>query len=162
RALEAAMEETLDQDAEIVWPPGGPNSAEADAGAGPIARSHEEFARAQAVNHMVSLPIRLNGRAMAVLTLERASEAFSADELQSLRLLCDQAASRLGDLQLRDRWIGARMTGAAHEKLAGLFGVEHTLAKVAVLAAFVLADVLIFAKRTYRVEAPFVVKSDTL
>jgi RND family efflux transporter MFP subunit len=162
RALESAMEEALDQDAEIVWPPPAAKSLEGEMAAGPIARSHEEFARAQVVNHMASLPIRLNGRAMAVLTLERASGAFSVDELQSLRLLCDQAAGRLGDLQLRDRWIGARVTGVAREKLAGLFGVEHTLAKVTVIAALIALDVLIFAKKSYRVEAPFVVKSDTL
>ena len=99
---------------------------------------------------------------MGVLTCEGSSEPFSEDVIRGLRLLCDQAARRLGDLKEHDRWFGARMVAAAREGLGKLWGVEHTLAKLIGVLVCVTLAVLLFGKMTYRVEAPFILKTDDL
>jgi multidrug efflux pump subunit AcrA (membrane-fusion protein) len=97
-----------------------------------------------------------------VVTCERAQKPFSEDDIRGLRVFSDQSARRLGDLQQRDRWFGARAATALKESLSSLLGVEHTFAKViGILLCLVLAF-LIFGKLPYRVEASFILKTDDL
>ena len=74
----------------------------------------------------------------------------------------DQVVTRLGDLKKHDRWFGARMWGSVRENAAKLMGVENTGWKLIGLAAAVALAVLIFGGSVYRVEAPFILKSDSL
>ncbi len=152
--LEQAMDEALEQDEEILWP--APEDCTA------VVRDHEEFARAQGVPHLLSLPIRLETEPVGVLTLERAATAFTAREMQTLRLLCDHIARRLQSLKTHDRWWGARLLTTARERAVKLLGPEHTLAKLGGLVAFAALAVLVFGRAEYRVEAPFILKSDAL
>ena len=152
QGLETAMEESFDQDEELVWP--------APEGATAVTRDHEKFARDQSVNHLCSLPMRVEDKALAVLTCERQGRPFSELELQQLRLSCDQAARRLADLKKQDRWFGARWTSGAKDRLARLVGPEHTWAKVltvVVVALLVLACLPIW---DYRVEGNFILRSE--
>ena len=152
RALEVAMEEALDQDEEVLWPP--------DESANVIARDHEAFAKAQSPGNVCSFPLRLDGKAIAVLTCERQSAPFSQIELQQLRLTCDQAVRRLSELKQHDRWFGARLASATREKLAKAVGPEHTWAKVLALLIAALLVVLFLVPFQYRVEGNFVLRSD--
>jgi len=154
QTLEAAMEEAFDQDEEIVWPPTADSST--------IVRDHETFSRESGTKYLVSLPIRVDDAPVAVVTCERADEAFSEREIRGLRLLCDQAARRLADLKRNDRWFGARMATSAKEALSRLVGVEHTLAKCIGILVCVGLSILVFGKWNYRVEAPFILKTDDL
>lgn len=152
QALETAMEEALDQDNEIVWPP--------PAGASVVARDHGRFAEEHKAGHLCSLPLRIKQRAVAVLTCERASPPFSEIELQQLRLSCDLVAPRLEDLLQRDRWFGARWAARLKERSAQLLGPEHTWAKLLALATTGIVAALIFLRVPYRVEGTFTLKSD--
>lgn len=154
QALESAMEETFDQDEEIVFP--GPK------GRHYVARDHEAFSKGQGASHLASLPIRLDNKPVGVVTCERSSGPFSVNEVRGLRVLCDLAARRLGDLKRNDRWFGAKIATSLKESLSKFFGVEHTFAK---LMGFVIALALVFlvfGKWSYRVEAPFMLKTDDL
>lgn len=153
-AIERAMDEALDQDEEVVWP--------APAESRTVSRDHEEYSRTSGIAHLLSLPIRLSEKATGVLMLERSAEAFSLAEIQTLRLVCDQTARRLHDLERHDRWFGARLAGLVREQAARLVGVEHTGAKLFALAAAITLAVLVFGRADYRVEAPFILKSDIL
>lgn len=154
RELEEVMEEALDQDSDIIVPvPDGSDG---------ISRTHELFAKAQGGGSVASFPLRSGENAVGVLTMERAEGAFDEAELRSLRLLGDQVVTRLGDLKKHDRWFGARMWAATREGAAKLVGVEKTGWKMVGLAAAIALAVLIFGGATYRVEAPFILKSDTL
>ena len=150
--LEAAMDECLDQDEEILWP--------APEGAQVVTRDHEKFSREQSAPHVCSLPLRLDGKAVAVLTCERAATAFSPIEIQQLRLCCDQAVRRLSDLQRRDRWIGARAATWAKEQLAVVVGPKHTWAKITALLVTAILASLALVRVPYRVEGNFLLKSD--
>ena len=154
KALEQTMEESLDQDEMIVWPrPEGDTR---------VSRDHEKYAGEQSIKHLCSLPLRLNGPSVGVITCERNSEPFTEEEQRLLTLFAEMAVRRLSELKRTDRWFGARMMTGAREKLGKLVGVEHTWAKViAVLVAVGLA-VLFFGKMNYRVEAPFIVRTENV
>ncbi|MBN1675217.1 MAG: efflux RND transporter periplasmic adaptor subunit [Kiritimatiellae bacterium] len=150
--LEAAMEEALEQDEEVIWP--------AREGDKTIARDHKAFAAAHGVTHMVSLPLRLDGEPVAVCTFERSSRPFGPDELRLLRLACDQAARRLADLKRWDRWFGARLAMSARERLSKLLGPQHTWGKLIAIAMAIGLGFLCFGRIPYRVEATFILRTD--
>lgn len=154
QSLEAAMEECLDQDEEIVLPP----PADSDA----VVREHENFLREQGGRYVVSLPLRIEGKATGVLFCERQEEPFTEDEIRALRIHCDLCARRICDLKDYDRWFGARFASWARKHLSGLLGPRHTLIKaVSVLVALALLFI-VFGRLPYRVEAPFILKTDDL
>ncbi len=152
--LETAMEEALDQDEEILWPP--------VEGATVVARDHERFAKEQSAGQICSLPLRLDGKSVAIVTCERQEGPFSTLEVEQLRLCCDQATRRLADLQRRDRWFGARLAAWWKERFAGLVGPKHTWAKVTAVLVVLLLAGLCFIRVPYRVEGNFVLKSGDL
>jgi len=154
QTLETAMEEAFDQDEEILWP--RPEGSHA------VVRDHETFSREQGSKYIASLPIRLDDKPVGIVSCERSSEPFSEDEIRGLRVLCDQSARRLGDLKRYDRWIGARVVTSIKESLAKIFGFEHTFIKLAGLVICAALAFLIFGQLNYRVEAPFILKTDDL
>lgn len=154
QSLETAMEEAFDQDEEILWPRPEGNNA--------VVRDHENFSREQGSRYIASLTIRLEDKPVGVVTCERSGEPFSEVEVWGLRILCDQSARRLGDLKRYDRWFGARMAVSIRESLAKLFGVEHTFTKLMGIAICAALAFLVFGQLNYRVEAPFILKTDDL
>lgn len=150
--LEAAMEECLDQDVEVIYPPA--------ADAGYVCRATEELARQQGPSAVLSVPLRRGGEVIGVLMLERPTEKpFTPDEIESLRLTCDLATARLANLHEHDRWAGARVALYARKNIAKLAGPKHTWLKVIAVAVLGLAAFLIFAKGDYQAEGPFVIQT---
>ncbi len=149
--LEAAMEEALDQDEEIQFP--APQSASS------VSHDHEKYADNQQVQQVLSLPLRIAGQPVGVLTCERATGPFSTNDIRSLRILCDQISIPLDDRKKTDRWFGARGAEGIKKKASGLLGAEHTLAKLIGLLCCGLLLAIITIKLPYRVEAPFILRS---
>lgn len=155
KALELTMEEALDQDEEIVVP--------RVEGATYVSRDHEKFSKEQSAGSMASVPLRLDGEVVAVLTFERQSRPFNLLELQQFRLTCDQAVRRLHDLKrTTDGWVGKRMANGARDKLAKVLGPEKTWLKVGVVATTILMGVLFLVSFDYRVEGKFLLRSDNV
>ena len=123
-------------------------------------RDHEAYAKKQQAEHLISLPLRLNDQPLGVLTCERKDTAFGEDDVRSLRILGDQVACRLAELKKHDRWFGAKLKDAIRYWASGLLGVEHTLAKLVGLLACALLSVAVIVKLPYRVEAPFILRSE--
>jgi multidrug resistance efflux pump len=151
-SLEAAMEEALDQDEEILWPCYNVN--------GTVARDHEAYVKKQQAEQLISLPLRRNDQPLGILTCEREDTAFSEDDVRSLRILCDQVVCRLAELRQRDRWFGAKLKDGIRKQVSGLLGVEHTLAKLVGLLICALLFFSITVKLPYRVEAAFILRSE--
>ena len=120
QAIEAAMEECLDQDLEIVHPAAEPAIA-ASRAAARLSEQHGPSA-------VLSLPIRQAGDVSAVVTLERPTEQpfDRLEEIEAIRLTVDLCAPRLLDLHQSDRWFGARMASEARQHVGLLLGHEHT------------------------------------
>jgi hypothetical protein len=152
--LELAMEEAFDQDEEIYWP-----TLEGET---LITRDHGRFAESQKVKNVCSIPLRFDGDPVGVITLERSAEAFLDEEIRLLRITADLAAPRLADLHRRDRWFGARWASATRGFLARLVGPEKTWAKLLAVTGAVALGVLFFGGMNYRVEAPFLLRTENL
>lgn len=154
QALEDVMEEALDQDCEIVVPAPAHSTA--------VARSHVQYAHTQGAGHLLSLPLRVGGQALAVLTAERRSGEFDDAQRWEMRLICELVASRLATLQQQERWVGARWADAARTGLGRLWGVEHSLAKLAVLCAVAALLVAAVLPWSYRIDAAATLRSDDM
>ncbi len=149
--LEAAMEECLDQDCEIVHP-AAPDSTY-------ISRQTAELSKRHGPLAIASLPIRYGEKVWGVLSLERPLDRpFTADEVEAVRLALELCTARLVALQEHDRWMGAKLAGAVREAAAVVVGPRHTWVKLIVILAFAAALFLIFAKGNYRAEASFILE----
>ena len=152
--LEMVMEEAFDQDEEIYWPPLEGESI--------ITRDHEKFAAGQGVKHLCSIPLRLDGEPVGMVTLERASEPFLEDEIRLLRITADLGTPRLADLNRRDRWFGARWASSSSEFLAKVVGPEKTWSKILAIGGAIGLGVLFFGGMNYQVEAPFLLRTENV
>jgi len=152
--LETAMEEAFDQDEEIYFPPLEGETL--------ITRDHGKFAASQGVKFLCSVPLRVDGKPAGVVTLERSSEPFLDEEIRLLRITADLASPRLSDLRLRDRWFGARWATACRTFLGKVIGPEKTWTKVLAVAGAIGLAVLFFGGMNYRVEAPFLLRTENV
>jgi len=152
KAMEMAMEECLDQDAELLWP--------APEGFPLIVKDTQALVEGQRSAHALSVPLRVAEEVVAVVLCERQGAPFSQMEIDQIRLGCDQVARRLSELQRVDRWFGARWKYSAGKLLAKSLGPEHTWAKVFALLGAVGLVGLLLPLYPYRVEGNFILRSD--
>ena len=93
------------------------------------------------------------------MVLERpADKPFTVEEAEALRLTADLITPRLASLEEHDRWVGARAVFRLRRGLALVLSPKHTWIKAAGIAIAGFLAFAIFAKGTYRVEAPFVLQ----
>ena len=152
--LEDVMEESLDQDSEIVLPAPSENLV--------VMRTHLEYARTQGVANMLSVPIRVGDQARAVLTAERHMRPFDESQRWEIRLISELVASPLSSLQQNDRWAGRRWADATRTALGKLWGLEHSLSKFGALLAVATLVVAAVLPWPYRIEASAGLRSDDL
>jgi multidrug resistance efflux pump len=146
RHIAAAMEEMLDLDAMVVFPP----QAAGDGGAA----SHAELARAFNSAAICTVPLLQDGQAVGAITLERDTGApFGPADAE----LCQIAGTLLGPvLALKreaERGLWQRLRERARDGAVMLFGPRHPGAKLiaACLVAAVVALSLVTG--TYRITA---------
>ena len=151
KAIELAMEESLNQDEEVLFPRPDDSTF--------ISRDHGNFAREHGVPFMCSVPLRIDGATLGVITCERSTRPFDGADVAHLRLGADQVSRRLHDLKRADRWFGARWAAALRDVLGKLVGIEHTWPKILALLVLATLCVLIFYKAEHRVEASFGIRS---
>ncbi len=150
--IESAMEESLDQDLEIIFP--------AHDDATYVHRATGELSRLHGPTAIVSVPLRRSGEVVGVLTVERGQDLpFDVDQIEALRLTCDLNTARLANLHASDRWFGARAAAAARKGLGHVIGPKHTLAKVAVMLISAVLAFALLAKGDYKADASFVLEA---
>lgn len=154
QSLEAAMEEAIDQDGDLVWP--APEQSPW------IQRDLERHCREQASGNAACVPLRVGNAVVACLVCERRTEPYGDDERKQLRLITDLAAPRLAELQRHDRWFGARWMARGREFGAGLVGPHHTWAKLLGIGIAAAVLLLVVVQCPYRVEATFALHADSL
>ena len=150
--IESAMEECLDQDTEILSP--------APKEFAYINRAAETLSHRYGPLAILSLPLRLDGKALAVVTLERPAEKhFSPDETETVRLTCELCTARLANLYEYNRWFGATMAAKSRNFMATFVGPKHTWIKLVAILCCAAILFLIFGKGQFRAEAPFVLEA---
>lgn len=152
RALEAAMEEAVDQDTVIVFP--GPEAA-----CPPVTCNHERLSREQGDTTLCTVPLVDNGTMTGALLLERpADRPFDSRTLA----LCTDLAALLGPaLELRrrdDRWLLTKIAVALRSRLADLMGPRHVGLKLAGLTLAALLGFMTAAPGMYRITADAVLE----
>lgn len=155
-AIVRVMEECADQNNEAAFPEISGSKA--------VTREHQEFSRAHQDELLLTAPLRDGaGAPVGVLLVEReASEGrWSEADLERLRLACDLVASRLVDLHCRSGWWGKRVWRSVRTSAAGLLGVEHTGAKLAVVVLLLTLVALAVIPVDHKVSAPFLLKTDS-
>jgi len=146
--IEAAMEECLDQDTEVLHPP-EPNATY-------VSRAAAELSRRHGPTAILSLPLRRGGEVAAVLILERAADQpFDLAEIESIRLTCELCTARLVSLYEHDRWFGAKMARSSRKALAFAVGPKHTWKKLVAILILAVVIFAVVAKGNHTVEAPF-------
>ena len=153
QALEKAMEECYDQDEEVAVP--RPHSSNV------LTAEHEAFAERYGLPAMLSLPLRLDRKVVAVLSCERQT-AFGMEEIHELRIICDQVSRRLGDLKDFDNLFEARILRPLKSWLETFIGPEHTMVKASGAAAVVALAILLLGQMEYRVDTPFILRTEDL
>lgn len=150
--IESAMEECLDQDTEILVP-----TPKDSAYINRAATALSKFYGAQAV---LSLPLRHEGKPVAILTLERPLDKyFTVSEVEAIRLACELCSTRLIDLYEHNRWIGATIASGSRRLVSVFVGSKYTWTKLIALFCCAAILFLIFAQGQYRVKAPFVLEA---
>ena len=150
--IEAAMEECLDQDVEVLYP--------SPEGATYVSRAAGELSRQHGPMTVLSLPLRRGGEVVGTLTIERPQDSpFTLEEAEALRLTCDLSTARLGSLHESDKWFGARAAGALRKGAATALGAKHTWLKVAAIAIFCVAVFVFVFKGDYKADATFVIEA---
>lgn len=161
RKLEGAMDECLDQEQAVLYPP-PPETAdapgqEADVLLGQaITHAHKELASGDAKLRVVSVPIRADDRVVGVLTVESASEEspLNVRVAEWLQATADLVGPVLSVRRSDDRNLALRSAHSATKTGSWLVGPRHTVWKLAAIAALLLLVTAFVVERPYRVEAP--------
>ena len=151
--ITAAMEESIDQDMTIVYPPAQ------GAREGKIVRAHKGLAKSDNVNRICTIPICYGGEMQGALTLEwRNSDACSPMQVQ----LFEQVATVIGPLVVLKQRDEMSLFARGRERLGGvlkkLFGAAHFRMKLTVALVLLLVVFFSFYKVDYRVSSDAVLQ----
>lgn len=146
RALEAAMDEALDQASAVVLPSDDNDTR--------IVRAHLDLQQQHGSTELLTVPVRAGGELVGALTLERAArQPFTGEEVELMEGLAAFAGPVLELKRRDDRWLGAKVWVATRRQLTRLLGPRHIGRKLVVAALASLALYLGLATGTHTVTA---------
>jgi hypothetical protein len=146
RAIEAAMDEAIDQRMVLSAPPPG--------NARYSAMAQQQLARLTAASAVVSVPMFRHDVAIGAVTLERFKEGLPSEEqIEVCEALCAAVGPILADKREKDRSIVTLTTERLRRSLAELIGPRHLGIKIAAVLALAPIVYVSFATDTYRVSA---------
>ncbi|SEG48220.1 HlyD family efflux transporter periplasmic adaptor subunit [Marinobacterium lutimaris] len=148
RDIGTAMDEAIDQNAAILYPP--PPEWEYR-----VTRAHAELAESRKAGAILTLPLQSKGELIGALTFERTrGESFSPDEVE----VCDAVAAVVGpildDRRANDRALAVKIFISLTTQLKRLLGPGYFGRKLATLVVIALIAFFSFAKDDYSVSAP--------
>lgn len=152
RDLENAMEESLEQEACILFP--NPEQSRF------ISKAHEYYYKKYNTGYLLSVPIEKDGAIIGIITFERERESFNEREMSFLFLCATQVSTRLENLFNKSRWLGSRFFFAARNMLSPVLGYEHTWLKLFIFLFFAFALFAALVPVPYRVDAPAILMTD--
>ncbi|MEG3639871.1 efflux RND transporter periplasmic adaptor subunit [Magnetococcus sp. PR-3] len=150
QSLEAAMEEVLDLGEETLYPLASEQARPLPA--------HQNYVQSQQAGHLVGIPLDFRKQLLGVLMLERRERPFEEHEVWTLRLIADHITPLLEQRSQQDRWFGAKLGTGLLRMASWVLGRKQIKIKLAMLTMVMLIAGL-FTPWTYRIEAPFILKS---
>ena len=154
RALEALYEESADQDEEIIYPLQELGDT--------IVFAHHNHVEKTKATEVFSIPFRVDGRVVGIMSCEKINSSFSEEELTLLRLLSNYITPWLKELHDKDRWISAKIVMKSRKFLGKFFSLENTFLK---FSAVLLSAFIIYASLetwNYKVEVVASLETDNV
>jgi len=152
RAIDASMNEAMDQESSIVFPEAPHRKAVAT-------RAHSKLARDSGNGAICSVPLPGRERTVGVITLERATSAPFDDETIAI---CESLAGLVGPIfethRRDDRWLIRKVWDSGIKTLGMVIGPSHIAAKLITVALIGIAFYLSRATGTYRITADTVLE----
>ena len=147
RAIESAMEESIDQVETVVYPPVQENRPV-------VARAHEALLHESEAGSAATFPLLHGGHVVGALTLERAAGyRFDVPTLE----ICEAVASVAGPIVELKRSSETSLPVHAGKSAASLWemlaGPGHAALKLGTAAVILVAAFLAFATGAYRISA---------
>ena len=147
RAIEAAMDEAIDQQATVVFPAPAEHPLQ-------VTRAHAELHENHGRSEICTVPFTDGEQLLGAITLEMPS----GDPLDSKSLrLCEHAASLLGPIldvkRKDDRWLIGKAIDSMKAQLKKLVGPRNTGLKLTAGTAVALLFLFVFVDGDYRVTA---------
>ncbi|MBN2060016.1 MAG: HlyD family efflux transporter periplasmic adaptor subunit [Deltaproteobacteria bacterium] len=147
RAIGAAMDEAVDQNAVILYPPQTDSIPL-------VTRAHEELARQHGAGVILTIPLEHNGELFGALTFERpADNLFSKFSVEA----CESAAALSGPIlkvmRSEERWLILKIADSSATQLKRLLGPGHLIRKLVFLAFLAVVFFFSVAKVDYKVTA---------
>lgn len=155
RALQAAMEEAMEQDAALIYP-----AAQADTPW--VMHFHRSYADMVGIPHLTSVPLTRADEVCAVLSLERQSGGLSSAELWELQMLGELLSGPLARLHHQELWWGTRAWQTLQTQAREFWGPRHTAWKLAGSGTLALLLLMTVLPWPYRVDAALAVRSQDL
>eukprot|EP00752_Nemacystus_decipiens_P015226 g13559.t1 len=150
--LEAAMEECVDQDSEVLVPQSETATT--------INREARRYTEKHGPTRLCVLPLRLDKEVVGAMAVQwPVDHDITPGEVESLRLTANLFTARLHQFHLDDQWIGARLARSMRKGVAAIVGPKHTWAKLTAIAASAFVAFLLFAKGNDTVDASFTVQT---
>lgn len=139
-AIEAAMEETALQDAEVLYPePEG-----ASPGARRVIHQHARLSELFGPAAIISIPLRIDGGLVGVMVLERdQTDPFPEASLPLMRLVAEFIGPAVYTRRLADRRTPQVLRDDLRDLAGAIVGPRHTLAKT--IGALVLLALVLLA-----------------
>lgn len=152
RAIEAAMDEALDQRATIACPSRTPDAC--------VTRAHAELARQHGAISVCTVPLAEGGRFVGALTLERLTGAsFDQMTVEFLEAVAAVSGPILELERRDDRWLLVKAAERGRRYVGYLVGPRHVALKLTAASALGAALFLAFATGDYRVSARTIVEA---
>lgn len=153
RRIESAMDECLDQEQAVLFPPPEGQSPDPLL-ARAIVHAHRELASGDARLRVVSVPLRIDDRIVGVMLCESAGKArVDADAAEVLQATMDLVAPVLAVRRSDDRTLAARALDWLVRVGSWAVGPRHTAWKLAGVAGSVLLLFATLVPVPYRVGA---------
>jgi len=152
RAIDAAMDESADQGASVVFP-------EAPGHRSVVTRAHARLSRETGNASICSVPLPGRQGTVGAITLERAADNPFDEETIAI---CESLGGLVGPIletyRRDDRWLARKVWDSGMGMLRAVIGPSHVAAKLIILGLIVLAVFLSRAHGTYRITANTVIE----
>jgi hypothetical protein len=158
--LQAAMDECLDQEQPVLYPPPPAEGPHGDVLlAQAITHAHRELAAGDAKLKVCSLPLRIDDHVVGVVTIETAGEgAVELSVIELIQSALDLIAPVLRIRRSDDRIVAARAWDSMIKGGAWLVGPRHTAWKIAGVLVLAALTFVSLYRITYRVGAEAVLE----
>ena len=152
RDVGSAMDEALDQQAVILFPPRPEWEYR-------VTRAHAELAAAQQAGAILTLPLRHQGQAFGAIQLERpAGQGFTPDEVELLDAVASLVGPVLAEKRANDRLLPVKVVESLTTQARRLLGPGYFGRKLATLGVVLLVLLFSLLRGEYAITSPAVLE----